>query len=94
MTSILDPITVGRMRLAQRITMSPMTRSRALDDGTPAPMAAEYYAQRAAFSMLITEGTQPSADGQGYLNTPGIYTPEHVQGGARSPRHCMRAAHT
>lgn len=80
MTSIWDPITVGRMRLAQRITMSPMTRSRALNDGTPAPMAVEYYAQRAAFSMLITEGTQPSADGQGYLNTPGIYTPEHVQG--------------
>ena len=80
MTSIWDPITIGRMRIAQRITMSPMTRSRALDDGTPAPMAVEYYAQRAPFGMLVTEGTQPSADGQGYLNTPGIYTPEHVQG--------------
>jgi 2,4-dienoyl-CoA reductase-like NADH-dependent reductase (Old Yellow Enzyme family) len=80
MTSVWEPITVGRMRLAQRITMSPMTRSRALEDGTPAPMAVEYYAQRAAFGMLITEGTQPSADGQGYMNTPGIYTPEHVQG--------------
>ena len=80
MSSVWDPITVGRMRLPQRITMSPMTRSRALDDGTPAPMAVEYYAQRAGFGMLITEGTQPSADGQGYLNTPGIYTPEHVRG--------------
>jgi len=80
MISIWDPITVGRMHLAQRITMSPMTRSRALDDGTPAPMAVEYYAQRAAFGMLITEGAQPSADGQGYLNTPGIYTPDHVEG--------------
>jgi N-ethylmaleimide reductase len=80
MTSIWDPITVGRMRLPQRITLSPMTRSRALDDGTPSPMAVDYYAQRASLGMLITEGTQPSADGQGYLNTPGIYTPEHVDG--------------
>ncbi len=80
MTNIWDPITIGRMRIAQRITMSAMTRSRALDDGTPAPMAVKYYAQRAAFGMLVTEGTQPSADGQGYLNTPGIYTPEHVRG--------------
>ncbi len=80
MTSIWDPITIGRMRLPQRITMSPMTRSRALDDGTPAPMSVDYYAQRASFGMLITEGTQPSADGQGYLNTPGIYTPQHVEG--------------
>jgi 2,4-dienoyl-CoA reductase-like NADH-dependent reductase (Old Yellow Enzyme family) len=30
--------------------------------------------------LIITEGTQPSADGQGYANTPGIYTPEHVEG--------------
>ncbi|MCW2515801.1 MAG: 1,2-oxophytodienoate reductase [Mycobacterium sp.] len=80
MTSIWNPITIGRMRLAQRITMSPMTRSRALEDGTPAPMAVDYYAQRASFGMIVTEGTQPSADGQGYLNTPGIYTPEHVEG--------------
>jgi 2,4-dienoyl-CoA reductase-like NADH-dependent reductase (Old Yellow Enzyme family) len=43
-------------------------------------MAVDYYAQRASFGMIVTEGTQPSADGQGYLNTPGIYTPEHVEG--------------
>lgn len=80
MTGIWEPIPIGRMRLPQRITMSPMTRSRALDDGTPSPLAVEYYAQRAAFGMLITEGTQPSADGQGYLNTPGCYTAEHRDG--------------
>jgi 2,4-dienoyl-CoA reductase-like NADH-dependent reductase (Old Yellow Enzyme family) len=80
MTSIWDPITVGRMRLPQRITMSPMTRSRALADGTPSPLAVDYYRQRASLGMLITEGTQPSDDGQGYLNTPGIHTPAHVEG--------------
>lgn len=29
---------------------------------------------------LITEGTQPSEDGQGYPATPGIYTDSHVAG--------------
>jgi 2,4-dienoyl-CoA reductase-like NADH-dependent reductase (Old Yellow Enzyme family) len=57
-----------------------MTRSRANPDGTPGPLAAEYYAQRASLGLLITEGTQPSDDGQGYLNTPGIYTDAHVDG--------------
>lgn len=83
MSSIWDPITIGRMRLPQRITMSPMTRSRALDDGTPSQLAVEYYRQRATLGMLVTEGTQPSADGQGYLRTPGIYTQEHVEGWRR-----------
>jgi 2,4-dienoyl-CoA reductase-like NADH-dependent reductase (Old Yellow Enzyme family) len=57
-----------------------MTRSRALPDGTPGPLAAEYYAQRASLGLLITEGVQPSDDGQGYVSTPGIYRPEHVAG--------------
>ena len=58
-----------------------MTRSRALADGSPTPLMAEYYTQRApsaSMGLLITEGTQPSDDGQGYLLTPGIYRPEHV----------------
>ncbi|WP_159930863.1 MULTISPECIES: alkene reductase [Nocardia] len=80
MTKLWTPTTVGAMQLAHRITLSPMTRGRALDDGTPSPMAARYYAQRAALGLLITEGTQPSATGQGYLNTPGIHTRAHVEG--------------
>ena len=60
--------------------MSPMTRSRAKPDGTPGELAAEYYAQRAGVGLIVTEGTQPSDDGQGYLTTPGIYTAAHVAG--------------
>lgn len=37
--------------------MAPLTRSRANADGTPTPMMAEYYAQRASADLLITEGT-------------------------------------
>lgn len=80
MSALWEPTTVGRMRLPHRLALAPMTRSRALPDGTPGPLAAEYYAQRAALGLLITEGVQPSDDGQGYLNTPGIYRPAHVEG--------------
>jgi N-ethylmaleimide reductase len=71
---------VGQMNLSHRLAMAPMTRSRAHEDGTPGELAALYYSQRASLGLIITEGTQPSADGQGYLNTPGIYTKEHIEG--------------
>lgn len=80
MTAIWTPIQVGRMHLPNRLAMAPMTRSRAMADGTPNESAAEYYAQRAALGLLVTEATQPSEDGQGYLNTPGIHSNEHVEG--------------
>lgn len=80
MTDIWSPITVGRMSLPHRLAMAPMTRSRAQVDGTPGALAAQYYQQRASMGLLITEGTQPSDDGQGYLTTPGIYTDAHVNG--------------
>jgi N-ethylmaleimide reductase len=78
--TIWDPVDVGRLTLKHRLAMAPMTRNRADPDGTPGPLAAEYYAQRASFGLLISEGTQPSDDGQGYPNTPGIYTDRHVAG--------------
>jgi len=80
MTTIWDPITIKNLHLPHRLALAPMTRSRAQDDGSPGPLAAEYYAQRAQLGLLISEGTQPSADGQGYLSTPGIYTAEHRRG--------------
>ncbi|GGO95534.1 alkene reductase [Stakelama pacifica] len=80
MTDKWTPITVGRMSLPHRLAMAPMTRSRAHVDGTPGALAAQYYQQRASMGLLITEGTQPSDDGQGYLTTPGIYTDAHVKG--------------
>ena len=63
--------------------MAPMTRDRSAPDGTPTAMNVEYYRQRASTAVILTEGTQPSADGQGYLLTPGIYTDDHVAGWAR-----------
>jgi 2,4-dienoyl-CoA reductase-like NADH-dependent reductase (Old Yellow Enzyme family) len=77
---LFDPVRVGRHTLANRLVMAPMTRSRARADGTPGDLAADYYSQRAGVGLIVTEGTQPSDDGQGYLTTPGIYTDAHVAG--------------
>lgn len=80
MTDIWTPATLGSVTIKNRFAMAPMTRSRALADGTPGPLTAQYYAQRAGLGMIITEGAQPSEDGQGYMATPGIYTDAHVAG--------------
>ena len=77
---IHSPFTLGRVRLQNRFIMAPMTRARANADGTPGPLAAVYYGQRAGVGLIVTEGTQPSEDGQGYPMTPGIYTDAHVAG--------------
>lgn len=80
MNTLWNPVKIGKLDLNHRLGLAPMTRSRAKADGTPGDLAAEYYAQRASLGLLITEGTQPSDDGQGYTTTPGIYTDAHVAG--------------
>ncbi|MFI6937164.1 alkene reductase [Streptomyces sp. NPDC050287] len=75
-----QPIRAGDIRLPHRLAMAPMTRSRSTAEGVPTELNAEYYAQRASNALIITEGTQPSADGQGYLLTPGVHTGEQVAG--------------
>ncbi|MBI0296781.1 alkene reductase [Streptomyces sp. PRKS01-29] len=66
-------------RLANRLVMAPMTRSRAYGPGqSPTPLMADYYAQRASAGLIVTEGVQPSRVGQGYPDTPGIHTAEQV----------------
>src|SRR6478736_4166135 len=71
---------IGNLELPHRLAMAPMTRSRAQEDGTPGELTSHYYAQRASMGLIITEGTQPSDDGQGYLRSPGIYTEKHIEG--------------
>jgi N-ethylmaleimide reductase len=79
MPTAFDSYELGGKRLANRIAMAPMTRSRAYGSGaTPTSLAAEYYAQRAGAGLIVTEGTQPSPVGQGYPNTPGLHTAEQV----------------
>ncbi|WP_260639558.1 alkene reductase [Streptomyces angustmyceticus] len=79
MTTAFDPIELGGKRLANRIAMAPMTRSRAYGPGAGATeLMAAYYAQRASAGLMITEGVQPSVVGQGYPDTPGLHSAEQV----------------
>src|SRR5690606_27292803 len=59
------------------IVMAPMTRSRAFGTKATSDMA-EYYSQRAGAGLIVTEGIQPSAVGQGYPATPGLHSAEQV----------------
>lgn len=80
MTTAFDPINLANTRLANRIVMAPMTRSRAYGPGaTPTSLMATYYAQRASAGLIISESIQPSAVGQGYLDSPGLYSAEQVK---------------
>jgi N-ethylmaleimide reductase len=75
---LFSPYMLGTLELKNRIVMAPLTRSRAEDGNLPSRMAAEYYSQRASAGLIITEATQAGAGGQGYINTPGIYSQEQV----------------
>ncbi|WP_030042100.1 oxidoreductase, partial [Streptomyces resistomycificus] len=78
MTSLFDSVTFGKIPLANRLVMAPMTRNRAKACGGATELMARYYAQRASAGLIITEGVQPSQVGQGFLNTPGLHHPEQV----------------
>ncbi|MEW2354957.1 alkene reductase [Spirillospora sp. NPDC029432] len=78
MDELFEPVTVGKLELPNRLLMAPMTRSRAYEAGKVTALTAEYYAQRAAAGLIITEGTQPSERGQGYMWTPGLHTAAQV----------------
>ncbi|QNH62437.1 alkene reductase [Hymenobacter sediminicola] len=76
---LFTPVQVGALTLPNRFAMAPMTRSRATNKATaPTESVVKYYVQRASAGLIITEGSQVSAQGVGYINTPGIYTAEQV----------------
>ncbi len=78
---LFQPLTAGEIPLANRIVMAPLTRNRATP-GTDAPrdMNVDYYRQRASAGLIVSEGSQISQQGQGYVWTPGIYTDQQVAG--------------
>jgi N-ethylmaleimide reductase len=81
MTSpLLTPVKLGCYTLPNRVVLAPLTRNRAAAGYVPRELNAIHYAQRASAGLLITEASQISPQGMGYPNTPGIYSPEQVQG--------------
>lgn len=81
--ALFQPLQLGDLSLRNRIVMAPMTRNRAATDGTPTPMMAEHYAQRAGAGLIVAEGTWPSITGQAYCRQPGIETAAHMAGWRR-----------
>jgi len=79
-TKLFDTYKLGPLTLPNRFVMAPLTRNRAVAGLVPSPLAVEYYGQRASAGLLITEASQVSQQGQGYQDTPGIYSKEQVAG--------------
>src|ERR1700739_773431 len=79
-TKLFEPYKLGPITLPNRLVMAPLTRNRAVPGMVPSPLSVEYYGQRASAGLLITEASQVSQQGQGYQDTPGIYSKEQVKG--------------
>lgn len=77
---LFEPFDLGGIRLANRIVMAPMTRSRAIDRNTPNALMAHYYGQRANAGLIVTEGVSPSQNGLGYARIPGLFNEQQVAG--------------
>src|SRR6516165_9804050 len=78
---LLEPFKLGPLALPNRLVMAPLTRNRAVPPGmVPGLLAVDYYGQRASAGLLITEASQVSQQGQGYQDTPGIYSKQQVAG--------------
>ncbi|KAL0384633.1 UNVERIFIED_CONTAM: 12-oxophytodienoate reductase 1 [Sesamum radiatum] len=76
---LLTPYKMGDFDLSHRIVLPPLTRNRSYNN-VPQPHAAVYYSQRATKGgLLIAEATGVSDTAQGYPDTPGIWTKEHVE---------------
>ena len=75
---LFSPYRLGTLQLKNRMVMAPLTRSRAEEGNVPSSMAATYYSQRAGAGLIVTEATQASAGGQGYIATPGIHSEAQV----------------
>ena len=83
MANLFESVQLGSLVLANRVFMAPLTRNRADADGVPSELAATYYSQRASAGLIVTEATQISPMGKGYINTPGIHSPEQVRAWSR-----------
>lgn len=84
--NLFTPVNVGPLALKNRVVMAPLTRSRAGPGNAPNELNALYYAQRASAGLIISEATQISPQGQGYISTPGIHSAAQIEGWKRATR--------
>jgi len=77
---LFQPFSLGSLSIANRIVLAPMTRGRAGLERVPGELMAEYYLQRAGAGLIISEATVVSPQGIGWIDSPGIYTEQMVDG--------------
>ena len=80
---LFQPTHIGDIEVTNRIVMAPLTRCRADEPSGDVPgseMNVDYYRQRSSAGLIISEGTQVSPTGKGYMATPGIYSDTQVEG--------------
>ena len=80
LSRLLEPLAIGGLRLANRVFMAPLTRCRASAGRVPNTLMRDYYVQRASAGLILSEATAVTPMGVGYPDTPGIWSPEQVQG--------------
>lgn len=80
MIKLLEELKIGELELKNRVVMAPLTRMRSDVNGIPSDLNIEYYTQRAGAGLIIAESTSISKHGVGYVNAPGIYSKEQVEG--------------
>jgi 2,4-dienoyl-CoA reductase-like NADH-dependent reductase (Old Yellow Enzyme family) len=79
--NLLKPYALNNtLNLSNRILMAPLTRCMADDNLVPTKLMAEYYARRAEAGLIISEAIIIRPDGQGYPNTPGLFSQAQVEG--------------
>ena len=108
MTSLFKPLSIGGIHLKNRIALAPMTRGRAGPERVANDLMADYYYQRSGAGLLLTEATVISPQGIGWIDSPGIYTEQMVDGWQKVTQkirptgtpiflqlwHCGRASHS
>lgn len=79
---LFEPLQIGSHKLSNRLVLAPLTRLRADDTHHQLPFCKDYYTQRACVpgTLLISEGTFPTAQASGYPNVPGIWSEEQIKG--------------
>lgn len=77
---LLESYDLHGLQLNNRVVLAPMTRARSGEDRIPTELMAEYYAQRSGAGLLITEATTISEQGNGWVQSPGIYSDAMVEG--------------
>ena len=80
MSTLHTPLQMGDLKLANRMIMAPLTRTRAGRSHIPNALMAEYYAQRAGAGLIFTECTMVAEDASAFIGEGGIFSDETVAG--------------